>query len=60
MVIIAYTTYNVILGKLLDVAEGLAYLHGQHVVHADLKGVGIYFGLPSATLMTFEPAQHSH
>lgn len=26
--------------KLLDVAEGLTYLHRKHVVHADLKGVG--------------------
>ena len=60
IVIVAYTAYNAILGKLLDIAEGLSYLHGQHVVHADLKGVGIYSGLPSATLMTFEPAQHSH
>ena len=59
IVIVTYTAYNAILGKLLDVAEGLAYLHGQHVVHADLKGVGVYSGSPSATLMTFEPAQHS-
>ena len=26
--------------KLLDVAEGLAYLHAKHATHGDLKGVG--------------------
>ena len=28
--------------KLLDVAEGLAYLHAEHTTHGDLKGVGSY------------------
>ena len=28
--------------KLLDVAEGLAYLHAKHATHGDLKGVRAY------------------
>ena len=28
--------------KLLDVAEGLAYLHAEHTTHGDLKGVGAH------------------
>ena len=26
--------------KLLDIAEGMAYLHAKHATHGDLKGVG--------------------
>ena len=29
--------------KLLDIAEGLAYLHAEHTTHGDLKGVGAHF-----------------
>ena len=39
LIITTYTTDGTMFVKLLDVAEGLAYLHGMHVVHADLKGV---------------------
>ena len=28
------------LSKLLDVAEGLSYLHTSHTIHGDLKGAG--------------------
>jgi len=28
------------LSKLLDVAEGLGYLHTSHTIHGDLKGAG--------------------
>ena len=31
--------YVPIIRKLVDVAEGLAYLHAKHTVHGDLKGV---------------------
>ena len=34
--------------KLLDVAEGLAYLHAKHAAHGDLKGVGAYSQPPSS------------
>ena len=34
-----------IICKLLDVAEGLAYLHEKHTVHGDLKGVSASSGL---------------
>ena len=40
--IVARTADDVIPVKLIDVAEGLAYLHKVHVVHADLKGVGTF------------------
>ena len=29
--------------KLLDIAEGLAYLHAEHTTHGDLKGVSTHF-----------------
>ena len=35
--------------KLLDVAEGLAYLHAKHTTHGDLKGVGACSRPPSST-----------
>ena len=34
--------------KLLDVAEGLAYLHSKHTTHGDLKGVSAYSQSPSS------------
>ena len=34
--------------KILDVAEGLAYLHAKHTAHGDLKGVGAYCQPPSS------------
>jgi len=30
--------------KLLDVAEGLNYLHTSHTIHGDLKGAGTSLG----------------
>lgn len=45
--------------KLLDVAEGLTYLHRKYVVHADLKGVGTCSDSLQVTLITLGPAQHS-
>ena len=42
-----------IICKLLDVAEGLAYLHAKHTVHGDLKGVSAYSKSSSAVLMSF-------
>ena len=39
--------------KLLDVAEGLAYLHANHTTHGDLKGVGADSHLPSSTSTNF-------
>lgn len=32
------------LSKLLDVAEGLNYLHTSHTIHGDLKGAGASLG----------------
>ena len=29
--------------KLLDIAEGLGYLHENHATHGNLKGVGVFF-----------------
>ena len=34
--------------KLLDVAEGLFYLHSKHTTHGDLKGVGTYSQPPQS------------
>ena len=42
-----------IIRKLLDVAEGLAYLHVKHTIHGDLKGVSASSGSPSAVLTPF-------
>ena len=47
--------------KLLDVAEGLAYLHSKYTTHGDLKGVG-HTSL-SATFISINElllAQHPH
>ena len=41
-----------IIRKLLDVAEGLAYLHVKHTIHGDLKGVSASSGSPSAVLIS--------
>jgi hypothetical protein len=30
--------------QILDVAEGLNYLHASYTIHGDLKGVGVFFG----------------
>jgi serine/threonine protein kinase len=38
--------------KLLDVAEGLAYLHSKHATHGDLKGVGTHSQPPLASILT--------
>ena len=40
-----------IIRKLLDVAEGLAYLHVKHTIHGDLKGVSNSPGSSSAVLI---------
>ena len=40
LTITTYAADGAIFLKLLDVAEGLAYLHGMRIAHADLKGVG--------------------
>ena len=37
---------------MLDVAEGLNYLHANDVVHGNLKGVGIFFRLFGASPIT--------
>jgi serine/threonine protein kinase len=41
--------------QLLDVAEGLNYLHASHTIHGDLKGVSALSGSSRETLLT--PAQ---
>jgi len=38
--------------KLLDVAEGLHYLHVNNITHGSLKAVGIFFRLFWATSIT--------
>ena len=43
-----------IICKLLDVAEGLAYLHVKHTIHGDLKGVSASSESPSAVLISFD------
>ena len=40
--------------KLLDVAEGLNYLHANHTTHGDLKGVGSRSTLFSPPLITLD------
>ena len=42
-----------IIRKLSDVAEGLAYLHTKHTVHGDLKGVSVSSGSRSVVLISF-------
>ena len=39
--------------KLLDIAEGLAYLHAKHTTHGDLKGVGAHSRPPSSVSTNF-------
>ena len=39
--------------KILDVAEGLAYLHSKRVTHGDLKGVGAHSQPPSSISANF-------
>ena len=39
--------------KILDVAEGLAYLHAKKIRHGNLKGVVASSGLASTILITF-------
>jgi hypothetical protein len=34
--------------KLLDVAEGLSYLHMSHTIHGDLKGAGALLAMLNA------------
>ena len=31
--------------ELSDVSEGLSYLHANNVIHGNLNGVGVFFGL---------------
>ena len=42
-----------IIRKLLDVAEGLAYLHGKHTIYGDLNGVSASSESPLAVLIFF-------
>ena len=42
-----------IIRKLLDVAEGLTYLHIKHTIHGDLKGVSASSGSLSTVLISF-------
>ena len=39
--------------KVLDVAEGLGYLHANHVVHGDLNAVDIFIRSIWASPVTF-------
>ena len=41
--------------KLLDIAEGLNYLHGSQVAHGKLSEVSILFGSLRVLVMTFGP-----
>ena len=43
-----------IIRELLDVAEGLAYLHAKHTIHGDLKGVGVSSWSPATVSITFD------
>ena len=40
--------------KLLDVAEGLDYLHANHAIHGNLNGVGLFVGFIQAPPVTFD------
>ena len=40
--------------KLLDVAEGLDYLHANHAIHGNLNGVGVFIGFIQAPPVTFD------
>ena len=39
--------------KVLDVAEGLDYLHANHIIHGSLDGVDIFVRLIWASPVTF-------
>ena len=42
-----------IVRQLVDVAEGLAYLHEKHTIHGDLKGVSASSRSPLSVLISF-------
>ena len=37
--------------QLLEVAEGVQYIHSQKIVHGDLRGVSFHYRPPSKTEM---------
>ena len=45
--------------QVLDVAEGLSYLHASYMIHGDLKGVSPLKIVPS-NVPDSKTAQHSH
>jgi len=47
------------LSKLLDVAEGLDYLHANHITHGNLKGVGVFLESFWASSLTLGLGQYS-
>ena len=49
-----YCFASPIFSKLLDIAEGLAYLHAEHTTHGDLKGVSACSQPPSSVSRTQE------